>query len=260
MFRDAKAILFDFDGTLVEPTIDFGVMRKAVLEVVGLYVDPAPYADMYALEMIARVEGALRLRGSAAGRFVSQAQRAILDVELEAATRAEPYPGVPAFLSELAKRGLGVGIVTRNCRAAVEMILGRTPLRYNVLLTRDDVPYVKPDPRHLQAALDHLGVSGPQAVMCGDHPMDVLAGQRVGARTVGVLQAGLDASYFADPLAPELCRQIIRLQPNSLILFELSEFALYAIEKELNYLLTKYKRFQRNKDYSCVGFGYKRAH
>lgn len=40
-------------------------------------------------------------------------------------------------------------------------------------------------------------------------------------------------------IGSELCRQIIRLQPNTLILFEMSEFALYAIEKELRHLLAK---------------------
>jgi FlaA1/EpsC-like NDP-sugar epimerase len=40
-------------------------------------------------------------------------------------------------------------------------------------------------------------------------------------------------------IGSELCRQIIQLQPKSLILFELSEFALYAIEKELQHLLGK---------------------
>jgi UDP-N-acetylglucosamine 4,6-dehydratase len=42
-------------------------------------------------------------------------------------------------------------------------------------------------------------------------------------------------------IGSELCRQIIQLQPLSLILFESSEFALYTIEKELNHLLTKVK-------------------
>ncbi|MFZ2407775.1 MAG: nucleoside-diphosphate sugar epimerase/dehydratase [Methylobacter sp.] len=42
-------------------------------------------------------------------------------------------------------------------------------------------------------------------------------------------------------IGSELCRQIIRLQPSSLILFEISEFALYAIEKELLHLLTNTK-------------------
>jgi len=40
-------------------------------------------------------------------------------------------------------------------------------------------------------------------------------------------------------IGSELCRQIIRLQPKSLILFEISEFALYAIEKELRHLLSQ---------------------
>ncbi|MGZ5077021.1 MAG: polysaccharide biosynthesis protein [Methylobacter sp.] len=41
-------------------------------------------------------------------------------------------------------------------------------------------------------------------------------------------------------IGSELCRQIIRLQPRALILFEISEFALYAIEKELRHLLDKH--------------------
>jgi len=49
-------------------------------------------------------------------------------------------------------------------------------------------------------------------------------------------------------IGAELCRQIIRLQPTALILFELSEFALYAIEKELQHLLTKRRAASRPAD------------
>jgi FlaA1/EpsC-like NDP-sugar epimerase len=42
-------------------------------------------------------------------------------------------------------------------------------------------------------------------------------------------------------IGSELCRQIIKLQPTSLILYEISEFGLYAIEKELHHLLTSIK-------------------
>ena len=34
-------------------------------------------------------------------------------------------------------------------------------------------------------------------------------------------------------IGSELCRQIVRLSPKQLILFELNEFNLYAIDKEL---------------------------
>jgi FlaA1/EpsC-like NDP-sugar epimerase len=54
-------------------------------------------------------------------------------------------------------------------------------------------------------------------------------------------------------IGSELCRQIIQLQPSSLILFEISEFALYAIEKELNYLLTKTKESEEIGIFSVLG-------
>lgn len=54
-------------------------------------------------------------------------------------------------------------------------------------------------------------------------------------------------------IGSELCRQIIQLQPKSLILFELSEFALYVIEKELNYLLTKIKGSKEIEIISVLG-------
>jgi FlaA1/EpsC-like NDP-sugar epimerase len=54
-------------------------------------------------------------------------------------------------------------------------------------------------------------------------------------------------------IGSELCRQIIQLRPASLILFELSEFALYAIEKELNYLLAKTKSSKKIGIISVLG-------
>lgn len=54
-------------------------------------------------------------------------------------------------------------------------------------------------------------------------------------------------------IGSELCRQIISLQPESLILFEISEFALYAIEKELQHLLTKAKNDKETKLIPVLG-------
>ncbi|HHX63316.1 MAG TPA: HAD family hydrolase [Chloroflexi bacterium] len=203
LFRHVRALLFDFDGTLVEPGIDFGLMRRRVLDVVAAWgVDPAPLRALPALEAIARVEAVLHDDEAREG-FVARCHETILEIELEAAERVRPYAGVPDLLRALADRGLRVGIVTRNCRPAVESILAREPLYHDVLLTRDDVPYVKPDPRHLLSALEIVGVPAACAVMCGDHPMDVQAGQAVGAVTVGILQEGVGSEYFRE-VGPDL--------------------------------------------------------
>ena len=200
MFEDARAFLFDFDGTLVQQRVDFARMREDVLRIVANYgFAVEPLRAMYVLELIAHVEAELARRdGERSRAFALEARRAVTEVELEAAEGAWAFPGVAEMLQELRARGFGVGIVTRNCRAAVERVLARNPLPYDVLLTRDDVIQVKPDPRHLLAAARALGTSGPQVVMCGDHPMDILAGQRIGAHTVGVLPPGAARDYFAE--------------------------------------------------------------
>lgn len=205
MFDGVRAFLFDFDGTLVRPSIAFALMHESVRAVAHRFgMEGEPYGRIHTLELIERVGEELGCQDpNEASAFLEAAHRVVTDIEVEAADRVEAYPGVSEMLQELGARGFGVGIVTRNCRAAVEHILPRIPLHHDVFLTRDDVSYVKPDPRHLLAALEVLSTSPQQTVMCGDHPMDVVAGRRVGAHTVGVLRPGMKPEYFFD-VRPDL--------------------------------------------------------
>jgi UDP-N-acetylglucosamine 4,6-dehydratase len=54
-------------------------------------------------------------------------------------------------------------------------------------------------------------------------------------------------------IGSELCRQIIQLRPKSLVLFELCEYALYAIEKELHLLAAKLSLEQEIEIISVLG-------
>ena len=53
-------------------------------------------------------------------------------------------------------------------------------------------------------------------------------------------------------IGSELCRQIIQLQPLTLVLFELSEYALYMIEKELNHVLARIKNSPDFKEIELI--------
>ncbi len=54
-------------------------------------------------------------------------------------------------------------------------------------------------------------------------------------------------------IGSELCRQIICLQPTTLVLFEACEFALYSVEKELRHRLEKVKNGQDIKIIAILG-------
>jgi phosphoglycolate phosphatase len=203
--RDIEAILFDLDGTLVHLNIDFGRMRAEVEALLSQYgLSMAGRSGLYVLELIEDAVRELEARDEEKARsFRREAEAAIVAVELEAAGQAQVYPDVPELLRRLRERGIKVAIVTRNCRAAVDRILAENSLIYDVLLTRDEVTTVKPDPGHLLAALRLLGVEPQRALMVGDHPMDVQVGRAVGTRSAAVLTGAGSPERFAE-VQPDL--------------------------------------------------------
>ena len=211
-WTDVRAVLFDFDGTLVGGTIDFVAMRRGTLALIADFgVDAAALAALPSLEAVARAKAILS--PDEAAELDRRADALLREIELEAAGRTRPFPGAASLMASLVDGGFQVGIVTRNCRPAVERVLAATPLAYHVLLTRDDTLYVKPDARHLLMALEALDVPPERAVMCGDHPMDVLAGQQAGTRTVGVLGPGGHPAAFGAAGPDLVVRSVTELGP-----------------------------------------------
>lgn len=193
-----RAVVFDFDGTLAETEIDFGLMRRRVLEVAerwGLLdrLDP----KRYILEIVDDAAEML-IEDGERQRFHEEAARAMCEVELIFTSVAAPFPGVPEMLQRLRDCDRRVGIVTRNCRAGVESVFERHPMHHEVLLTRDDVERVKPDPAHLHEALEALEVAPEQALMVGDHITDIEVGQAAGTWTAGVLTAQTTREQFVE--------------------------------------------------------------
>ncbi len=214
-FGDVEAVLFDFDGTLVHLNIDFARMRADVEAILPRYgLSTQGKESRYTLELVQECVQELSARDgqSAADAFRRDAESAVLAVEMGAAETAMVHPGAAELLHHLRARLIRVGIVTRNCRAAVGRVLQRNPLEYDALVTRDDVAAVKPHPAHLLVALRLLGVEPERALMVGDHPLDVRAGHAVGARTVAVLTGYSPAELFAPERPDVILEQVGELE------------------------------------------------
>lgn len=201
-----RAVLFDLDGTLVHTHIDFDRMKREILELVAAAgLDAERFRGHDVLSILASASPQLE----DATEFLSEADAALVRIELAACEGATEARGAAETLHWLLAQGVRVGIVTRNSRQAVERVLSQISLPYEVLLTRADTPRVKPDPLHLRLALERLEALPEYSVMVGDHRMDVQAGQAAGMRSVGVLTAERPAGYF-DSLSPDA---VIRTLP-----------------------------------------------
>jgi len=218
-----QAVIFDFDGTLAELTIDFDLMKRRIGELAADYLlKPPSLPEIPALEWIDVLAREMSvLDGDGHQKFAAQAARLVLDMEIRAAGKAVLYPHTKGVLRDLAMRGLCLGIITRNCRAAVEAVFPDAGDFCRCVLAREDVPRVKPDPDHLLKALKALGVSADRALMVGDHPLDILTGKRAGTRTAAVaggkVGIGELARAGADLTAEDLPALIAELESLSLI-------------------------------------------
>ena len=184
-----EAILFDFDGTLAVLNLDFAAMRQHLLALtIAQGVSAEALHGLDILEMLDHASALLHQRHpEQAARFISDAQQLLQDMEVEAAHSGGLLPGVPALLAALQQEHIGVGIVTRNCDAAVRVTFPQIDIYCQAFVPRDRVAQVKPHPAHLQAALDSLGTTPADAIMVGDGVMDIQAGKALGMFSVGVL-------------------------------------------------------------------------
>ena len=179
-------LVFDFDGTLARQTLDFGVMRRAAVEAIAEHVAVPDRPDLPVMELLA----CIGTETEATKAACLAALAAVRQVEMNAARESALFPYVRPMMARLQELGLGMGIITRNCREAVDTVFPGVGACCCCLLTRDDVAEVKPHPGHLLQALDLLGCSPEHALMIGDHPMDITVGKRAGTKTAGVATGG----------------------------------------------------------------------
>ena len=163
MADHVRAVIFDMDGTITVPALDFPRMKAEI----GL----PPEEGL--LESLRRLRPGER----------AAAEEILLRHETAAARASVLNDGVPATLSALAAMGIRTAILTRNCRSSADIVMEKHGLRFDALVTREDcAPKPRPDGLHIAAA--RMGVDMSACVMVGDYEFDVEAGRAAGALTV----------------------------------------------------------------------------
>ncbi|SFQ44725.1 haloacid dehalogenase superfamily, subfamily IA, variant 3 with third motif having DD or ED/haloacid dehalogenase superfamily, subfamily IA, variant 1 with third motif having Dx(3-4)D or Dx(3-4)E [Amycolatopsis arida] len=193
--RPVTVVVFDFDGTLFHLPVDWAALRH------DLGIDER-----------ARI-GDLLQRAMDEG---DTATLAVVDEHERAAARAGEFtPGSPDCLAALRER-CRVAVLTRNTRDAVRIALGRHADDL-LVVGREDVRRLKPDPEGLHAVLARFGAEPGEAALVGDTHHDVRAAAAAGARSVVVRNPRLryapeGADHYVDDLTVDLL-DVLRRPP-----------------------------------------------
>jgi pyrophosphatase PpaX len=187
VFESIEALVFDFDGTLIDASVPVCRSFNAALQQFGV----APLVE----EDVRRLIGT-PLRGMFANVLPGATEQE-LD-ELIAAYRvfflplgrsdSRPMPGLHPMLAHFHPR-LKLGIATSRAADGARLILEHMGLldRFAAVVGIYEVTHAKPHPEPVLQALAQLNVSPPHAVMVGDVPYDMEAARRAGVHAVGLV-------------------------------------------------------------------------
>lgn len=179
-------LVLDLDGTLIDSAPDLHAATNLLLAEAGRPPLSLPAVTAMIGDGVATlIERAFAATGAPpAAADMPRLTRRFLDAYQDPArehlTRA--YPGVAETLDRLRAAGLRLAVCTNKIEAAAVAALREVGLAdlLDAIVGSDTVPARKPDPAHVRAALDRIGVAPDRAAMVGDGPNDVAAARAAG--------------------------------------------------------------------------------
>lgn len=185
-----KGIVFDMDGTLTVPVIDFQAMYRAVLG-----------HDEY-LAVKSKSPSGIDILHHIESWSPDKQRRAyevIADYEKQGLDRLQIMPGAAELCSFLDSRNIRRGLITRNVKDAVDLFHERFNVKFSPALSREYRPY-KPDPAPLLHICSTWEVQSNEVMMIGDSLKDdVACGKQAGAFTCLLDETGrYDAPEYAN--------------------------------------------------------------
>ncbi len=156
-----QGIIFDMDGTITKPKVDFAAVEREIEEKFGFVLDNSEKSSPEAR---------------------AKAMERLDQVETEAAIESELNEGVHELLDHISQKKLKTAILTRNCRKSVDVVLNKHNLHFEHIISRDDAK-PKPAPDAILLLSKMMNIHTDYLLMVGDYKYDIICGKAAGAKT-----------------------------------------------------------------------------
>ena len=159
-----NAVIFDLDGTLTKPVLDFDKIRSEM----GLSPESA--------DILTAMEAMPPARQK-------QAQAILARHESHAAQNSRLNDGVTELLAELRRRKIPIGLSTRNTRENTLYVAQQHQLFFDAIVARQDGP-AKPDAYGVLELCRQFNSTPAETIVVGDFLHDLLSARNAGAIAV----------------------------------------------------------------------------
>jgi HAD superfamily hydrolase (TIGR01549 family) len=177
MPEPCAGIIFDMDGTLTVPTLDFAAMRREI--------GAGPGDLVTHISALPPVE-----RDRAWAVIDRHEEQAITDMRLQ--------DGAAGLLHRCRKGNLKLGLVTRNAQRSVDALCKLCGITFDAVVTRE-FPFLKPHPEPVLHIARQWAMPPREILMVGDYLYDIQSGRAAGTQTCFFRNAGMrDFSAEAD--------------------------------------------------------------
>jgi phosphoglycolate phosphatase len=185
-----KALIFDFDNTIVHSNIDFWSMKISMAREAkakgldfGISEEEIPLTYT-AGDMLEQAEKFVQFHPES--QLVDKLWKIVEDFEYEGMKNLRLENGIHQTLEKLSKKGLILTLLTNNSRQPTLTALDHFKLKdfFSIIIAREDMQKMKPDKEGLVKTLQQLSLHPHQTVFIGDSWVDGLASNKAGIKFI----------------------------------------------------------------------------
>jgi HAD superfamily hydrolase (TIGR01509 family) len=180
------AVIFDMDGVVVDTVVIHNIAEQRVLAGVGVHLTideirqyAGPPTEVWFKEVLQK-----NGRSANVNELVDKKHRIMYDI-----LKGEvlPIPGFLDLFESLKRNKVPVALASGSQRKFIDFILSKLKIKFDVVVSYEDVLSSKPDPAIFLAASQKLKVEPSCCVVIEDASYGVAAAKKAGMKCVGLV-------------------------------------------------------------------------